>query len=65
LTLSKDLELWAVALWVEKHHGDEGDLYIAKQMDRLLAEGDLDGVAFWKKVRVRLDSLHCTKPACS
>ena len=57
MTLSKDKELWAVALWVEEHHGDMGDLYIAHQMDRLLDEGDLDGMAMWRKVRERFKSL--------
>jgi hypothetical protein len=40
-------------LWVEKHHCDEGDLYIAQQMDRLLAEDELDGMAMWRKGRER------------
>ncbi len=58
MTLSKDQELWAVALWVEEHHGDEADLYIAGQMDRLLAEGDFDGVGMWRNVRERFEALN-------
>lgn len=37
---SRDQELWGVALWVEKHHGENGWFYIAQQKDRLLAAGE-------------------------
>ena len=50
MPLTRDQELWSVALWVEKTHADVGWLFIAQQQDRLLAEGDLDGVAMWRKV---------------
>lgn len=52
-----------MALWVEKHHGPNGWFYIAQQQDRLLAKGDLDGVALWKDVGRRLESL--TPPSTS
>ena len=50
MPLTRDQELWGVALWVEKTHADVGWLFIAQQQDRLFAEGDLDGVAMWRKV---------------
>ena len=50
MPLTRDQELWGVALWVEKAHADVGWLFIAQQQDRLLAEGDLDGVAMWRQV---------------
>ncbi|NYH96284.1 DUF6961 family protein [Novosphingobium marinum] len=64
MTLTADQELWAVALWVEKHHGDEGDFYIAQQMDRLLEEGDFDGIAMWRQVGERFEALskRATRP---
>lgn len=46
-----------MALWVEKHHGESGWLYIAQQQDRLLAEGDLEGMAMWREVGRRYEML--------
>lgn len=57
MPLTRDQELWAMALWVEKHHGDAGWLHIAQQQDRLLAEGELDGVAMWREVGRRFEQL--------
>lgn len=42
-----------MALWAEKTHGDAAWLFIAQQQDRLLAEGDLDGVSMWREVSKR------------
>ena len=57
MPLSRDQELWGVALWVEKTHADAGWLFIAQQQDRLLAEGDLDGMTMWREVSRRYDEL--------
>ena len=50
MVLNRDQELWAVALWVEKNHGEEGIAYIAQQIQRLSNEGDEAGIATWKTV---------------
>ena len=60
MSLTRDQELWGVALWVEKAHSDAGWLFIAQQQDRLLAEGDLDGVAMWREVSQRYEQLKST-----
>lgn len=57
MTLTRDLEIWGMALWVEKHHGEQGWLFIAQQQDRPLADGDLDGVALWRAVGERFETL--------
>lgn len=57
MTLTREKEIWAIALCVEKHHGDDGDFYIAQQMDRLLSEGELDGMAMWQQVAERFGRL--------
>jgi hypothetical protein len=51
LDLTREQEVWGMALWVERVHGDTGWLHIATEQDRLLAEGELDGVALWRKVQ--------------
>lgn len=55
--MNRDQELWGMALWVEKHHGEKGWFYIAQQQDRLLAEGSLDGLAMWRDVGKRYEKL--------
>lgn len=57
MALTHEQELWAVALWVEKTHGEAGWLHIAQEQDRLLAAGDLAGVAMWRAVGRRYDGL--------
>ena len=60
--MTRDQELWGVALWVEQTHADSGWLFIAQQQDRLLAEGDLDGMAMWRDVSRRYDELNFVSP---
>lgn len=55
--VTRDQELWGIALWVEKHHAENGWFYIAQQQDRLLADGDFDGVAMWRTVGERFEAL--------
>lgn len=50
-------ELWAAALWVEKHHGANGPKHIADQVGRLAKAGDSDGVAMSRQVADRYDRL--------
>jgi hypothetical protein len=57
MTLSREEELWGIALWVEKRYGDIGWLHITQQQDRLLAEGDLEGVKLWRAVGERFEQL--------
>ena len=57
MPITREQELWGLALWVEKNHGPGGWLYIAQQQDRLLAEGEFDGVAMWREVAQRFEAL--------
>ena len=50
--MTNDQELWAVALWVEKHHGEAGVVFTAQQIERV--SGDLAGIAMWSRVGERL-----------
>lgn len=62
MQFTRNQEMWGVALWVEKAHGDSGWLFIAQQQDRLLAAGDLDGVAMWREVSLRYEQLEGAGP---
>jgi hypothetical protein len=55
--MSRDQEVWGVALWVERTYGADGWLHIAQQQDQLLATGDLDGVAMWRAIGERFEQL--------
>ena len=44
MVLTREQELWGVALWVETNHGDRGSSYIAGQIERLALQGDDAGV---------------------
>lgn len=55
--MNRDKELWAMALWVEKHHGANGWFYIAQKQDHFLAEGDDGGAALWKEVGERFKQI--------
>ncbi|MDF1836147.1 MAG: hypothetical protein P1U62_14900 [Alteraurantiacibacter sp. bin_em_oilr2.035] len=55
--LSRDQEIWGIALWVERQHGENGWFHVAQQQDRLLELGDLDGIAMWRDVAKRMQQL--------
>ena len=55
--ITRDREIWGIALWVEKQHGENGWLHIAQQQDRLLNEGNFEGMKLWRKVGERFEEL--------
>lgn len=57
MTLTRDQELWGMALWVEQAHGDRGPEFIAERMDALARSGEKDGARLWREVAHRFDSL--------
>ena len=57
MSLTREQELWGVALWLEKAHGDEALDHIAREVARLAAAGDEAGIAMWRAVAERYDTL--------
>ena len=55
--MTRDQELWGVALWLEKTHGDASADHIAREVARLAASGDIGGVEMWQQVAERYDRL--------
>ena len=55
--VTRERELWALALWVEKHHGANGPRFIAEKVGKLALEGEQGGVDLWREVARRYDSL--------
>ena len=46
-----------MALWVEKHHGDQGYSFINKRIAALEADNEIGGVNLWRQVAVRFAEL--------
>lgn len=55
--LNRNKEIWAMALWVERHQGTDGRCFIAEQIERNLVEGAPEGVALWMHIGRRFDEL--------
>ena len=55
--LSREQELWAIALWVEKNHGDGAAAYIQQQVKRWTEAGDEGGRSLWLAIADRFDAL--------
>lgn len=65
MVLTWDQELWGVALWVDKNHGDQGEAYVAGQIERLAAAGNAGGEAMWRDIDNRLKQLRAHGSAAS
>lgn len=57
MTLTRDQELWGMALWVEKHHRDDGRGFIDAKIEQLLLANEPDGVKLWEEVARRFEQL--------
>ena len=57
MTLTRDQELWGMALWGEKQHGKNGAAFIDDKIGQLSRAKDNQGVALWQDVARRLEQL--------
>ena len=55
-------EIYALALLVERKHGEDGTRYIAERVGKFASEGQQGGVDLWKAVASRFDELTATRP---
>ena len=55
--MTRDQELWACALAIERQHGDGAFLHAAMEIDRLDAEGERKAAGVWGEVLKRIESL--------
>lgn len=53
LTITRDQELWALALWVEREHGEHGDRFIAERVLHFEETGETGGQELWMQVARR------------
>ena len=57
MPLTRDQELWACAIAIERQHGEGAFLHAAMEIDRLNAEGERDAAGVWREVLKRLEAL--------
>ena len=55
--MTRDHELWACAIAVERQHGEGAFLHAAMEIDRLDADGERDAAGVWREVLKRLEAL--------
>lgn len=55
--MTADQERWAEALAVDRTHGGEAPRYVAERIGALALAGDVNGLARWKEIAARLNTL--------
>lgn len=55
--VTREHELWAMALWVDREHGEDGERFIAERVLHFDAEGDDGGKQLWMDVARRFVEL--------
>ena len=55
--MTRDQELWACALAIERAHGAGAFLHASMEIDRLDGEGERAAAGVWREVLKRLDAL--------
>ena len=58
--MTREQEIWGIALWVDKNHGEGGSKFIAEQIGRLASAGDDEGISLWREVAQRYERLIAT-----
>ena len=59
--MTRDQELWGVALALVKQHGDQAPLKVAERIGQLAVQGEAAGIALWQEVAGRLDDLRSSR----
>ena len=55
--MTSDLDVYRAANELLKQHGDEAPIHAVMRADEMLAKGDLDGQATWKRILQAVDEL--------
>lgn len=59
--MTSDADIWRTANLLVKQQGEEAPIHAAMRADELLAAGDLDGLAVWKRIAKAIDELLSTE----
>lgn len=58
-----EIDIWRSAHILAKRHGEDAGLRAAERADELLAAGDLDGAATWRRILAAVQELQSLAPA--
>lgn len=57
MAVTREQELWALTLSVERKHGENAASYIAKRVAAFERSGPPEGATLWRQVRERFEQL--------
>ena len=57
VSVTREQELWAMALWVDREHGESGERFITERILHFDAIGDEGGKRLWMDVARRFVEL--------
>lgn len=57
MAVTREQELWALALWVEREHGEDGNWFIGQRLLHFEAEDNEGAMRLWTDVAERYDQL--------
>lgn len=53
MAVTREQEIWAMALWVDREHGEDAEEFIAQRVLHFDADGDHGGKQLWMDVARR------------
>ena len=53
MTVTREQEIWAMALWVDREHGEDAEEFIAGKVLHFVERGDDGGRKLWAEVARR------------
>ena len=62
MTLVSDIDIYRSANELIKQHGANAGIHAAMKADKLLAKGDLDGAAVWRRIVLAVKELQAEPP---
>ena len=62
--MTRDQELWACALEIERQHGEGAFLHASMRIDELDGVGDSEGVKVWRVILKRIEALETRSAQC-
>lgn len=65
MTVTREQELWALTLHVERKHGEDAGRYLAGRIDAVSQAGEQGALDLWRSVRSRLESLDANEKPVS
>ena len=63
MTVTREQEVWAMALWVDREHGQDAEEFIAGKVLHFVERGDDGGKKLWEEVARRYVQLREAPPA--